>query len=243
MPGLIKQKTEEGFMEYGKQSMQTRNQWYVCSDVVSVRWQRSGKQARTENAVLEEIGPDGAVVQLECAVAGKTVVRLDCPTVGFDGVVRECRHEPELGYFATIAFTAGQRWSVDDYRPQHLLESTDLWPEPPECEMGCGSSNWCPTEFVARAVDPQNTMSDTVRRVAQNLAVVCGEMDATEMARCFVHHFGVPKECVLFTTFVRAYRDARENLVGPYEQPVSPLRQVCSIATLLAGMPKEALRQ
>jgi hypothetical protein len=191
---------------------------------------------------LEEIGPEGALVQLENAVACPTEVQLDCPTAEFDGIVRECQYEEGLGYFARIAFNAGQRWSSEVYRPEHLLDTADLAPEPPECDAGCGAADWCPTQLVARAVDPEADIEETVRRVAQNIAVVCGEMDAMELAECFVHHFGAPTECRLFTTFVWSYRNARESLVDEYEQPISPLRQACNIAMLLASVPEGAWR-
>jgi hypothetical protein len=233
---------EERSMQKGRELLRAHDQWFMCSDVVSVHWRRSGKRARVEDAVLEEIGPDGAVVQLESAVAPRTAVRLECSTAGFDGVVRECRHEAGLGYFAKIVFDAGQRWSVAEYRPEHLLDPADLAPELSDCEIGCEATEWCPAELVARAVDPQNRIAETVRRVAQNLAVVSGEMDTAELAWCFVRHFGKPKGCVLFKTFAGAYRSAREGMTGPFEQPVSPLRQVWNIAMLLASLPEETLR-
>jgi hypothetical protein len=181
-------------------------------------------------------------VQLENAVASQTAIRLNCPTVEFDGVVRECWYEEALGYFAKIAFNAGQRWTLDVYRPRHLLEPGDIAPQVPECTKGCGDLGWCPTEYVARAVDPQIAMDETVRRVAQNTAVVCGDMNTAELARCFADYFGAPRKCILFTVFADAYRSARESLAGPYEQPVSPLRQACNVAMLLASVPDEALR-
>ncbi|MCP5118885.1 MAG: hypothetical protein GY953_49370 [bacterium] len=81
-------------MKQRKEDPQVREQWYICSDLVSVRWQRSGKQERVETAVLEEIGPGGALVQLESEVACQTAVRLDCPAAGFDGGVREATAGP-----------------------------------------------------------------------------------------------------------------------------------------------------
>ena len=229
-------------MKNSKDALQGHQQWHICSDVVTVRWPRSGKQERMETAVLEEIGPDGAVVQLENEVSCHTTVRLDCSTAGFDGVIRECRYEKGLGYFVKIFFAADQQWSTDVYQPRHLMDPDDDTSQPSVCLPACGAQERCPTEYVARAVDPRSVVGEIVHRVAQNIAVVCGEMDLMDLAKCFVHHFGAPAECRLFTAFVSAYRGARENMVGPYEQPVSPLRQACNIAMLLASVPDEALR-
>jgi hypothetical protein len=228
-------------MRHGK-ATQSGEQWHVCSDLVSVHWRSSRKKERIEAAVLEEISAEGAVIQLESAIASQTAIRLNCPAIEFDGIVRESWREEELGYFAEIAFNAGQRWSIDVYRPRHLLEPGDIRQQAPECMKGRGNLDRCPTEYVARAVNPQIAMDETVRRVAQNIAVVCGEMTTVELARCFVDFFGAPKKCLLFTAFAEAYRSARANLVGPYEQPVSPLCQACNVAMLLASIPDEAHR-
>jgi len=230
-------------MKNRRTSANAKEQWFICSDLVSIRWQRPGMSEEADSAVLEEIGPSGAVVQLETGVAPGTSLRLDCQGVRFDGVVRTCRKEQYLGYFAEITFTLGQQWSVDLYRPRHLLEFNI--PEPHTAghdhkdiaRDGRWEDNIIPIDA------PRAAAYETIRRVAQNLAVVCGEMELVEMEQCFTRFFDSAPQGILFGGFVSAYRSARESLTGFYELPVSPLRQACHIAMLLGGLPDEEMQR
>jgi hypothetical protein len=217
-----------------------QQQWFFCSELVLIQW--PGGVGDAVSAILEEIGPDGAVVQLEAEVAPRTSLTLVCEGTQFDGVVRRCRKEPPLGYFTEIDFAPGQQWSADLFRPSHLLNVTIPGPRAAGHDFRDFARDQCWADCMAPADAVPQAAFETIRRVAQNLAVVCGEMDLLEMAQCFSRFFRQEPQGAMFGGFVSAYRNARESLAGLYEMPVSPLRQVSQIAGLLGAMPEGAVR-
>ncbi len=92
----------------------------LCADIVHVNWIENGK-ARRATALLEDISPAGACLQLETAVGVGSAIRWETPNQRFSGVVRYCSYQ-EIGYFVGVEFEAGARWSKQTYEPAHLLE-------------------------------------------------------------------------------------------------------------------------
>ncbi|HUP03025.1 MAG TPA: PilZ domain-containing protein, partial [Bryobacteraceae bacterium] len=72
-------------------------------------------------ALLEDISPSGACLQLEVAVPVGAELLWECPNHRFAGRVRYCNYR-DIGYFAGVQFEAGSGWSSDAYQPQHLLD-------------------------------------------------------------------------------------------------------------------------
>jgi len=96
----------------------------LCADMVQVRWTDKEGRARQALALLEDISPSGACLQLENAVPLETEVKWDCPKKSFAGVVRYCVYR-EIGYFVGVEFSQC-RWSKKEYKPQHLLDLEGL---------------------------------------------------------------------------------------------------------------------
>lgn len=93
----------------------------LCADMVEIRWRdRSGKQ-RQATALLEDISPMGACLQLEGPVPLGVEIGWDSPKQFFAGYVRYCVYR-EIGYFVGVEFGKSTRWSKQTYRPQHLLD-------------------------------------------------------------------------------------------------------------------------
>ena len=90
-----------------------------CSDLIRVRLEGGKPVELTAN--LEDISPSGACVQFEEAVSAGARLCLMLGRHKFRGQVTHCTHN-EIGYFAGVQFDAGQKWSRQIYKPEHLLD-------------------------------------------------------------------------------------------------------------------------
>jgi len=106
----------------------------LCADMVAVRWKdRAGKGRRT-TALLEDICPSGACLQLETPVPPGSEIRWESPGQQFSGFVRYCVYR-EIGYFVGVEFASESRWSKKAYKPQHLLDPQKLLDQRPRWLM------------------------------------------------------------------------------------------------------------
>jgi PilZ domain len=97
----------------------------LCADMVDVRWKdRSGKE-QGATAILEDISPSGACLQLELPIPVGVEVCWDSPKQKFRGWVRYCVYR-EIGYFAGVEFDASFKWSKKAFKPDHLLDPQSL---------------------------------------------------------------------------------------------------------------------
>ncbi|MBS1874067.1 MAG: PilZ domain-containing protein [Acidobacteria bacterium] len=93
----------------------------LCADLVDLHWKDQSGKSRRVVANLEDISASGACVQLDKPLALGAKVRLTHPKGELTGVIRYCVFR-EIGYFLGVEFDADCRWSMNDYRPQHLLD-------------------------------------------------------------------------------------------------------------------------
>jgi len=108
----------------------------LCADLVRVEWlagEVEGVTPRTAEAVLEDISPLGACVQVDefippgAAISISTIVGLAdiVETVRFTGRVAYCAYR-DYGYFVGIQFSDETKWSSGVFEPQHLINLEDL---------------------------------------------------------------------------------------------------------------------
>jgi hypothetical protein len=92
---------------------------YLCADLVRVDWLSGEEIFTTVDAVLEDISPNGACIQLEGSVPVGSAIAVSAGTNHFTGFVSYCvRHEH--GYFVGICLSDESKWSKDTFVPQHL---------------------------------------------------------------------------------------------------------------------------
>lgn len=97
----------------------------LCADMVDIRWKdRAGRMHRT-TALLEDIAPHGACLQLEQALPLETEITIEHPQAQMRGAVRYCAYR-DIGYFLGLQFTAGSEWSKKKFTPQHMLDLEEL---------------------------------------------------------------------------------------------------------------------
>jgi hypothetical protein len=102
---------------------QSRKHYFLCSDLIAVRWE--SPEPHSAAAVLEEIWSTGAVVQLDKPLLKATRVRLELGDVEIPGLVMANVYE-QIGYYITVQFEAGFRWSPDMYTPEYLFDPATL---------------------------------------------------------------------------------------------------------------------
>lgn len=92
----------------------------LCADMLEVFWRDSTGKSGTATALLEDISPSGACLQLETAIPLASEIRWTSPKQEFRAHVRYCIYR-EIGYFVGVEFTAPIRWSTERFEPQHML--------------------------------------------------------------------------------------------------------------------------
>jgi hypothetical protein len=95
-----------------------------CADLVEVRWQQGGREQR-RIANLEDISPCGVCLLLESDLPLQTPVVVRCGVDDFDGFVRHSSGSA-AGFLIGVQFAEDTRWSMDHYRPEHLLDPQEL---------------------------------------------------------------------------------------------------------------------
>ena len=97
----------------------------LCSEMVDLLWRDKGGKARRSLANLEDISLSGACLQVDVAIPLQTAIRITHPNGELAGIVKYCVFR-EIGYFLGIEFDSDSRWSLKQFRPQHLLDPRRL---------------------------------------------------------------------------------------------------------------------
>jgi hypothetical protein len=97
----------------------------LCADMVEVCWKEPAGRKCKSTALLEDISPSGMCLQFETPVSIGTHVHVHCPGDRLTGIVRYCVYR-EIGYFVGIELEPSNKWSRQQFEPQHLLDLQDL---------------------------------------------------------------------------------------------------------------------
>jgi hypothetical protein len=100
----------------------------LCADLVELEWRDDAGALRIVPAILEDISPRGACLQVEYPVpiSIEVTIRHEEPW-SIECRTTYCNYR-EIGYFLGLEFKPGERWSKRAFRPQHLLDLTQLMP-------------------------------------------------------------------------------------------------------------------
>ncbi len=97
----------------------------MCADMVGVQWIDDGGEARTCTALLEDISPSGACLQLDSPLPLGTMLGIEYHKGCLAGSVSYC-YFFEIGYWIGVQFGPKTKWSPKRYRPRHLLDLKKL---------------------------------------------------------------------------------------------------------------------
>lgn len=91
---------------------------FLCADVAKMTWSNGN---RSVDALLEDISPFGASVQVEEEIQTGTRIGLAIGGARFTGRVTYCIYR-DYGFFAGIRFSDDTMWSSAQVVPQHLTD-------------------------------------------------------------------------------------------------------------------------
>jgi len=97
----------------------------LCAELVELCWLAADGKQQRRVANLEDISLSGVCLQIESSIPSGTPVSIRYGDGELLGSVRYCRFEG-LGYFLGVELAEGCKWSSQHYRPEHLLDPTDL---------------------------------------------------------------------------------------------------------------------
>jgi hypothetical protein len=99
---------------------------YLCSQLVKLSWQEGAAIVN-----LEEIQTGGAVLESEVEVPVGLSAEIRCGNVFLAGkITRADRHE--LGVRIEMEFSPLTPWSIERFRPEHLLDVSRIEDDPTE---------------------------------------------------------------------------------------------------------------
>jgi hypothetical protein len=95
----------------------------LCSDIVELFWSDRLGWPHRAKAVLEDISPTGACVQVEALIPMNVELALRLGEIGLPAIVKYCTL---IGgsYFVGVEFAAGTQWQEEEYTPKHIFQ----WP-------------------------------------------------------------------------------------------------------------------
>ncbi len=97
----------------------------LCAELVELCWLDASGRPQRRVANLEDISLSGVCLQIEGTIPSGTPVCVRYGDGELLGTVRYCRFEG-LGYFVGVELADGCKWSSQHYRPEHLLDPSDL---------------------------------------------------------------------------------------------------------------------
>jgi len=93
----------------------------LCADMLEVTWQPPEGRLHIATALLEDISPSGACLQIEFELPVGSRIQWESAGRQFSGIVRYCVYR-EIGWFVGVEFASGSRWSESSYQPEHLFD-------------------------------------------------------------------------------------------------------------------------
>ena len=89
--------------------------------MIRVQWKPPQGHGRSTTALLEDISPSGACLQLDFDIPIGSEVHWKSSGQELGGRVRYCVYR-EIGYFVGVEFPSDRKWSESAYQPEHLLD-------------------------------------------------------------------------------------------------------------------------
>jgi hypothetical protein len=110
-----------------------RGQRMLCAELVRIRWRAPEGHTQTAIAILQEISPSGACLEVQRPIPRRAPLSLAYPAGELRGNVRYCI-PGDTGYSIEVRFEPASRWSPQRFKPQHMfdpqrLKSTELEPK------------------------------------------------------------------------------------------------------------------
>ncbi len=100
----------------------------MCADIVEVQWIDQAGQHQQTTALLDDIAPSGACLNLDNPLPLDTSVVIRYRKGRLEGSVCYCFFQ-DIGYYIGVQFKPDTKWSPTQYRPKYLLDLKKLLTE------------------------------------------------------------------------------------------------------------------
>ena len=104
-------------MEQKERRLETRD---LCADLIKMAWTPEFELPKADWAILGDISPSGACLEIEEPVPVDAVVELQFGKDRFQAVVQYCKYD-KVNYLLGVEFKEGYRWSSKRWEPKHLV--------------------------------------------------------------------------------------------------------------------------
>lgn len=101
--------------------LERREDRELCADLVKVQWKLESGHSHSEWAILEDISPSGACLDIEEFIPPETIVSLQFKGDACQARVKYCKFE-KSNYILGVLFEQGYRWSRRKFKPEHLIQ-------------------------------------------------------------------------------------------------------------------------
>ncbi|MDR1728128.1 MAG: PilZ domain-containing protein [Acidobacteriota bacterium] len=93
----------------------------LCADLVKVTWTPELETPKTDWAILGDISPAGACLELEEPIPTNAAVELEFGDDRCRAQVQYCKFD-KVNYIVGVEFLDGYRWSRSRWKPGHLIQ-------------------------------------------------------------------------------------------------------------------------
>ena len=93
----------------------------LCAQLIKMAWASESESHRSDWAILGDISPSGACLEIDEPIPVNAVVELE---FGFDrcmAVVQYCKYD-KVNYLLGVRFEPGYRWSSRRWEPKHRIQ-------------------------------------------------------------------------------------------------------------------------
>lgn len=93
----------------------------LCADLVKVVWKPNLMMPCMDWAILGDISPSGACLEIDEPISVDTIVDLEFGGERCQAIVRYCKYDM-VNYLLGVEFEEGYRWSSNRWAPKHLIQ-------------------------------------------------------------------------------------------------------------------------
>ena len=93
----------------------------LCADLVKIQWKNDSGSVQSEWAILGDISPSGACLEVEIPIEPETVVGLQFASEQCQARTKYCKFD-KVNYLLGVEFENGYRWSRRRFKPEHLTQ-------------------------------------------------------------------------------------------------------------------------
>ncbi len=101
--------------------LERREDRELCADLVKVQWKLESGPTHSEWAILEDISPSGACLEIEEPIPPETIVSLQFKSDRCTARIKYCKLD-KVNYLLGVQFEQGYRWSRRKFKPEHLIQ-------------------------------------------------------------------------------------------------------------------------